>query len=342
MAASGIRAIRLLKFLPPPIEVIMNDLNGGALRLIKENLALNQITQNYQLNLDEGVFYLEKARNQTQFFDIVDIDPFGTPNVFIESALKATRVGGLMGVTATDTPVLFGIKSGACIRKYNVRGLRCSFLKEVGIRILLYFIASRAHPHMLAMEPLASFSSEHFIRVFVRVLKGKEAIDDNIKHFGYILWCPSCDYRDTHHLDLRDASFVCPLCGKKLDYGGPLWIGDLHNQAYLSTCKTILEQNEKQTIPSQTRLLKLIEFMEQEDKLPLGYYNMHKLSDHLNVSAVSLASIISEIEKAGFAAFRTHFDPTSIKTTIPLPQLKDILIRLGTQSKNPPNSVLPK
>ena len=41
-------------------------------------------------------------------FDIVDLDPYGSMVPFLYSALKALRKGGLLCVTCTDTRVLCG------------------------------------------------------------------------------------------------------------------------------------------------------------------------------------------------------------------------------------------
>ena len=191
----------------------MNDLNHDALQLIQKNLEQNQINAGYQLENYEATYYLEKSRNEKCYFDIIDIDPFGTPNVFIEHALRAVQLGGILGITATDTAVIFGIKQSACVRKYDTRSLRSTFLKEVGIRILIYFSAIRAHPHMLYIEPMLSFSSEHFVRIVLKVNKGKEGVDRNLRQFGYILWCPKCDWRGTLGMDIHEINFTCPLCG---------------------------------------------------------------------------------------------------------------------------------
>lgn len=41
-------------------------------------------------------------------FDVVDLDPYGTPAMFLDSAMQSVKDGGLMLVTATDMAVLCG------------------------------------------------------------------------------------------------------------------------------------------------------------------------------------------------------------------------------------------
>ena len=55
---------------------------------------------------------------------MVDIDPFGTPSPFIESAAISAKAGGMLCVTATDTSALCGTYKEPCIRKYNSMPLK--------------------------------------------------------------------------------------------------------------------------------------------------------------------------------------------------------------------------
>ena len=45
-------------------------------------------------------------------FDVVDLDPYGTAAIFLDSAMQAVAEGGLLCVTCTDMAVLCG--SGTC------------------------------------------------------------------------------------------------------------------------------------------------------------------------------------------------------------------------------------
>src|SRR6056297_2050116 len=45
MAASGVRSVRLQKYLENPIKIVLNDLNPTAIALIKQNLKANEIKE---------------------------------------------------------------------------------------------------------------------------------------------------------------------------------------------------------------------------------------------------------------------------------------------------------
>ncbi|TFH29799.1 MAG: tRNA (guanine(10)-N(2))-dimethyltransferase [Promethearchaeota archaeon] len=331
MAASGIRSLRLTLFLADPHEIFANDLNPLALSLIQKNMELNSITKHIATSNQDCNLLMSEWGASHRFSHIIDLDPFGTPNYFIPNAVRTISNGGLLGVTATDTPVLFGVRPSACLRKYNVTALRSSFCKEVGLRILLHYIAKQAHPWMRYIEPVMALSFDHYVRVFVRIKKGKEGITHNLENFGYILWCPQCDWRDSVHLNILDASSRCPLCDSKVKFGGPLWIGKLHDSDFVLRCTTIAENSTQQTIPSIKRIIKTLSYLPHENQLPLGYYNIHKLCDKYQISVSSMVKIENAIKAEGFDYSRTHIEPHAIKSNIDIPTLSRILHALAKE-----------
>ena len=41
-------------------------------------------------------------------FDCIDLDPYGSPSIFLDSAIRSVKNGGLLLVTATDAGPLCG------------------------------------------------------------------------------------------------------------------------------------------------------------------------------------------------------------------------------------------
>ena len=355
MAATGVRSIRLFKYLKDNIgkiiqkhgninlKIIANDLNPMAKTLIQKNISLNQLnyTSLGQLQMNEKLFNIELSTNEITYYlhrlsyhrdyaTIIDIDPFGTPNRFIKDALEAIDIQGMLAVTATDTAVLFGVRKIACRRKYNVKPMKPQFLKEVGLRILLYFIASRAHITKKAIKPFLSLSTDHYIRVFVQIRKGHKHVIYDMENIGYMLWCPECYWRGTHEFDLTGIKWDCPLCGNKIEYGGPLWIGSLQNKKFLEDCKHELKSAKEEQIPSKESLIATIETMMGEAGLPAGYYNIHRICKKLTIPVAKMDTILERIEQKGFKASRSHIEPVAIKTDMGIEDLKDVLEDLQT------------
>ena len=52
------------------------------------------------------VMYSHRAPDDR--FDIVDLDPYGSPHLFLDAAVQSVKDGGLLLVTCTDMAVLCG------------------------------------------------------------------------------------------------------------------------------------------------------------------------------------------------------------------------------------------
>lgn len=112
------------------------------------------------------LMYQHRRENQ---FDAIDLDPYGCPSIFLDSAVQAIKDGGLLLVTATDMAVLAGNSPETCYVKYGAVSLRIKCCHEMALRILLQCIESHANRYGRYIEPLLSISADFYIRVFVRV-----------------------------------------------------------------------------------------------------------------------------------------------------------------------------
>lgn len=337
MAATGIRAIRLLKQCPAIEKVFINDLNPIAIETVQKNLQINGITQQQiQISsLDAKLLFSTYYDQNHTYYDIIDIDPFGSPSEYIPSAMQAIsvhEVGGLMCVTATDTPVLFGIKKEACIRKYLTTPIRTEFIKEMGTRILIYFIAKIANLFELYVHPVMSISAQHFVRVFLHIRKGILGVNSNIQKFGNYLYCRSCHYRSVEKVEQKSTILqcTCPLCGNIMIASGLVWMGNLHDPEYVQDLDIQLQNTGKNMYPSYNQLLKFVELVKNEDNFPPYYYSIPKIADYLGITYPSLLKILERLEEKGFHAARTHFDPQAVKTEASITVVKEVLKEFQT------------
>ena len=132
-------------------------------------------------------------------FDIIDIDPFGTPVPYLDSAFRALRNNGLLAATATDLAPLCGVHAKACIRKYGGKPMRTEYCHELAVRLLAGCMASLAAKHDIGIRILFSHSSDHYIRVYAQIAYGAKKGDESLKNTGYILHCFNCLHRETTH-----------------------------------------------------------------------------------------------------------------------------------------------
>merc|ERR1712137_548599 len=102
-------------------------------------------------------------------YHVIDIDPYGTPSIFLNAALQAVTEGGMLCVTATDMPVLCGKYPETCFAKYGATNLKGANCHEVALRVLLGCIERHATQFKRYVVPLVSLSVDYYVRVFVRV-----------------------------------------------------------------------------------------------------------------------------------------------------------------------------
>ncbi|MFX1375021.1 MAG: tRNA (guanine(10)-N(2))-dimethyltransferase [Promethearchaeota archaeon] len=340
MAASGISSIRMLKECENIKKIYINDINPIAIDLIHKNLSLNELN-NQQVDIevsrkDANYLFSEivqnsfvNTENSSQKPNIISIDPFGTPNLYIDAALKAIqKVDGLLCITATDTAVLFGVRPISCIRKYMSKPLHTEYCKELGARILIYFISRIANVNKLGIIPLLTFYTSHFIRIFCFTFKNKNKISQYFNDYGFLVHCSNCNYHLTIQDNLLEIPKKCPICKEHNSFqsAGPLWVNEIHNLDFVNE---MINLNQKSNYTNKKKIDKLLHLIEEEIGMPIFYYNIHNLSKNMKISNIpKLTSIISSIKKQGYQISRTHFDFQSIKTNMNIESIKNILLLL--------------
>ncbi|XP_067625767.1 tRNA (guanine(26)-N(2))-dimethyltransferase-like [Eurosta solidaginis] len=78
-------------------------------------------------------------------FDVIDLDPYGWPNRFLDGAIQSLTSGGSLFVTANDMTVLAANTPEACNTKYSYVPLRMKCCHEMGLRILLHCIEKHSN-----------------------------------------------------------------------------------------------------------------------------------------------------------------------------------------------------
>ena len=303
MGATGARGVRVGNELGIP--VVINDRDPAAAALIARNAQENGI--NCEILCEDANTLMSRRK-----FDAIDIDPFGTPAPFTDAACRSAR--SYLFVTATDTAPLCGAHLKAGIRRYGAVPRNTEYHGEVGLRILLGFVAREMVKYDRGIQPLFSFSYEHFIRLHLGVKDGVKAAEATIGHIGFILQCPNCPFRSEMAGPLPRRE-TCPLCGEALAPVGPLWIGPVNEPDILDRMLQVLPAY---TFGSAIPLQKLL--LTCRDELSIaGFYDYHALAKRLRVSPPKIGDLIQAIRTAGYPATRTHFSGTGIKTTAPLP-----------------------
>lgn len=318
---SGIRGIRYKNEIDGVGEVSINDISEVANHFERHNIELNNLNDIEVYQHDASMF-LRMKRGE---FDVMDIDPFGTPSPFLDSAGYCARRNSLLCVTATDTSALCGTYKEPCIRKYNAKPYKSEYCHETGIRILAGFVALTLAKYAKYIEVKLSHSTEHYMRLYLEIKKGSKKTDESLKNLGYISHCKNCLHRQTRYGLANPIEDVCPVCGEKLIHAGPLWLGDIQNKEFI---QKMIDESENKKINSEKEALKLLNKCLDESEAPATFFDIHAVCKSLKISAPKFDTIISQIKEEGFIAIKTHYNPLGIKTDANIKDIEKILLKL--------------
>ena len=164
MAATGLRAIRYATEIDAISRVDANDLDAGAVAAIARNVALNGGRAAERVRPRRGDARVVMLTSQGAY-EVVDLDPYGSPTDLLDSAVRAVVDGGLLAVTATDLAVLCGGAGEAGWAKYGAYPLHRPYGHEQALRILLASISPAAPRANGVIEPFLSVSIDFYVPV---------------------------------------------------------------------------------------------------------------------------------------------------------------------------------
>jgi tRNA (guanine26-N2/guanine27-N2)-dimethyltransferase len=318
LTSQGIRGIRYAAEIDHIKSVLLSDINRNAYELANYNIKLNNLQNKITIKNKDANTILSSNASPKKRFDIIDIDPFGTPVPYLDSAFRALKNKGVIAATATDLAPLCGVHAKACLRKYGGKPLRAEYCHELAVRLLAGHMAAVAAKNDIGIHFLFSHSSDHYIRVYAQIRYGCQRADESRKSIGYVLHCFSCLHREVSH-QIFGKEIQCPECGSKMDYAGPLWTGNIVDNAFV---EQIIKEKQISPMTSNGRITKLLNYLLAEAAAPATYFVIDKVSKKLNLPAPANQTVLKELEARGFQAVFTHFNPRGIKTDASAVDLK--------------------
>lgn len=310
LAGSGVRGLRIANEVGMCVHI--NDRSTPAYELINRNIALNSLEERARAYNENANILLLQTR-----YDMVDLDPFGSPVPFLDAACKSVK--RLLLVTATDTAPLCGAHTGG-MRKYGAKPLNTDYHTEMGTRVLLGAVTRDLCKYDKAIQPLLSYSTAHFIRIIARVERGAKRADACMNRLGFIVHCFACGNRCVC-ADMLDLKRECPVCGAKVRIAGPLYLHAIKENAF---CEQVHDELGKRELGKKSEAMKLVDTCSHELDIPY-YFEHHAICKALKIPPPPIASLIDALRSAGFHASRTHFSDIAVKTDARIDVIKDIL-----------------
>ena len=314
LAATGIRGLRYLIETNGVDKLCLNDISKDAYLNIKENVKRLRVEDKVEIFNTDASILLSNYSVKGKRFDVIDLDPFGSPIRFIHAAIKAIRNGGLLGISHTDVAPLCGVHGKSCLRRYQSIPLKNEFCHETAVRIILGYLARISAIYGFGIEPLLSHVTRHYIRIFIRLHMKTHILDESLSNLGYISYCRNCLWRNPKKGIIPTLPSICPHCGSQLEYAGILWLGPLGNANFIKNVAEIINKSDYKLSSYEGRL---VNTLANEADMPPTYYQLDSMSEKHKISSISIESVIKQLTENGFKASRTHFHPKGIKTDAP-------------------------
>ncbi|PIA46067.1 hypothetical protein AQUCO_01600384v1 [Aquilegia coerulea] len=339
LAASGLRALRYAREVEGISQVIALDNDPVSVEACKRNIKFNGSVAGSKVEAhlaDARVYMLMHPKE----FDVVDLDPYGSPSVFLDSAVQSVSDGGILMCTATDMAVLCGGNGEVCYSKYGSYPLRGKYCHEMALRILLACIESHANRYKRYIVPVLSVQMDFYVRVFVRIFTSASAMKNTPLKLSYVYQCVGCD---SFHLQClartvsKNNNSVrylpgygpvvpqeCSDCGKRFNVGGPIWSAPIHDQDWVSSILSSVK-SMRERYPAYDRISAVLTTVSEElPDVPL-FLSLHNLCATLKCTSPSAVIFRSAVINAGFRISGTHVDPLGLKSDAPMDVIWDIM-----------------
>ncbi|XP_057972036.1 tRNA (guanine(26)-N(2))-dimethyltransferase 2 [Malania oleifera] len=338
LSASGLRALRYALEVEGIGQVVALDNDKVSVEACKRNVKFNGSVACSKVEshlADARVYMLTHPKE----FDVVDLDPYGSPSVFLDSAVQSVADGGILMCTATDMAVLCGGNGEVCYSKYGSYPLRGKYCHEMALRILLASIESHANRYKRYIVPVLSVQMDFYVRVFVRIYTSASAMKNTPLKLSYVYQCTGCDSfhlqpigrtvsknNSVRHLPGFGPAVPqeCNDCGKKFNMGGPIWSAPIHDQEWVTSILADVK-SLKDRYPAFDRISAVLTTISEElPDIPL-FVSLHNLCATLKCTSPSAVIFRSAVINAGYRISGTHVNPLGLKSDAPMDVIWDIM-----------------
>ncbi|KAI1719816.1 n2,N2-dimethylguanosine tRNA methyltransferase domain-containing protein [Ditylenchus destructor] len=364
LSASGLRALRFAKEVPGIDNIMANDFSETAVKVIKHNAKVNNVEHLVHASFGDAVDVMMSHRTYDKRFHAIDLDPYGSASVFLDSAVQAVTDDGILMVTCTDMATLCGNAPEACFSKYGSIPVRHKSCHEFALRILLRAIESHANKYGRYIKPLLCVSIDFYIRCFVQLGTGANAAKDSVTKLSHVLACGSCSSLAFQPLfkkvvsaksvkftsnvvtnsniltntagsenptslegnnEISNASRCVHCGGKSIHMGGPIYTAPIHNPDFVAQLLHRLKNTAPEDrLGTHNRLEGVLTVVSEELHDVPLYYEYGQLMSVVRCPVPKLVTVRSALLNAGYRCSISHCNPKALKTDAPVQFLWDI------------------
>lgn len=284
-----------------------NEGNPEMGELLHYNLSSQLQPQQFQITHQEANHVFFDCHIRRDFYDLVDVDSFGSAAPYVTTSLWAVKLGGLVYLTDTDGRSRSGHNPVRSLAAYGTYPRLHPAFTEQGLRLLIGAAWQHAASKGLSIQPIFSLFHQDICRVMLRLLP---TFDQQIQVYGFIAYCHDCGhYRTIKWRQLSRAQCPHHAEPQPMVVSGPLWLGALHHRP------TIQRMQQLATDWNWTERAKLLQIMADEADLPPWFFRLAEIGRRTKRNIPNRDRMIAALCDRGFSASQSHIDPQAIKTT---------------------------
>ena len=335
MAGCGIRGLRwgleARQIAQQQVELWVNDADPDRGSLLAANLQPLRSASGLTLRTSHlaAERLLRQAYLDQSFFDLVDLDAFGCPNVLLQSALAVLRFGGVLIVASTDGRSPTGHDRSAAIRRFGAAARAHPASWELALRLQLAAIAREAWLLGRGVEPVACFSDGRTFRLAVRLRHRASAREE--EQLGLLARCERCGDQSVQSL-LKLSGWRSCACEDGLGrwaVTGPLWTGPLQSPLQLQALLDLDPMLPGSLSPAGRNLLQRLQ---QDAGQPVCCWSTAELAKRLGIGGPpALAALVAALRTQGHHAHASGVMAGQLRTDAPLAVLLQQCVDLAAE-----------
>ncbi|KAG8380964.1 hypothetical protein BUALT_Bualt06G0071200 [Buddleja alternifolia] len=175
MCGCGIRSLRYLAEADADF-VLANDANPDYGEIISGNLEKAGMgKERWDVKHSDANRVLTERYLERDYFDLIDVDSFGSESSYLRAAISAVKLDGLLYVTSTDGYSSGGHRPQHTLAAYGAYVRHMPYSNEIGLRMLIGGAVREASVLGYHVVPLFSYYSYHgpVFRTMLQVKRGK-------------------------------------------------------------------------------------------------------------------------------------------------------------------------
>lgn len=295
----------------------VNEGNPQLNSILQQNLDSAIAPNHYRITHEDAHRVFFGCYQHQDYYDLVDVDCFGSAVTYLNSMLWATKIGGLMYLTSTDGRTLTGHPPEKTVLTYNAIARSHPAIQEQALRLLIGVTQQQAASKGLGIEPIFSLFTGQTYRIMLRLVTKPQVDADN---YGFLIYCHHCGNYQT--FSWRKLNKVGCTCNHPaIVVSGAMWLGRLHDSQQLRDFATLAARW------GWTKIVELLNLMQGEIEFPPYFYTLREIGHRGKLDLPQRSHLIQALQEEGYQAAATHIEAQAIKTNASM----DVVIAIASK-----------